>query len=96
MNGGWQDLMVERILLLVLPQVTKIYLYLILSCPILKVQKKQKMILVLTWSQICAVKHVVSLSKVAGPILVLLTFYIIGSMIMHIINSSCFTSVYSL
>lgn len=44
----------------------------------------------------CAVKHVVSLSKVAGPILVLLTFYIIGSMIMRIINSSSFTSVYSL
>lgn len=38
--------MVERILLLVLPQVTKIYVYVILSCPILKVQKKQKMILV--------------------------------------------------
>lgn len=41
-------------------------------------------------------KHFVSLSKVAGPILDLLTFYIIGSMIMHIINSSSFTSVYSL
>lgn len=41
-------------------------------------------------------KHVVSLSKVAGPILVLITFYIIGSMTMHIINSGSFTSVYSL